>query len=456
MNYNLQFVLILILSLPFSLSFFPQKAKAENKKQVILLIGDGLGSQEFSLLLLHGREKRKVDPAFYYETEKLFQRGKQSTLLVTPTHALVTDSACAATQFATGETCEPETLSSDLEGHPIPTIIEKLKDQKDLKFILLSDTRITHATPAAFYAHQASRNDEKDIFLDLLRSNLNLGISAGRNYIGAFPKEEKNFSIYTSWDASLIRPEKKTLFLIGELAMQTGFQENKNEPEYQQIVAETLDKFSDQSFFMMVEVGQIDWASHNNDAGYLWKELLKYDQVLGSIISWMKHNPEALLISTADHETGGLGISYRLPSDNQSTSKKIYYPGNEVFLKLAEQKKPLLEIMKEFCEGKEKILSVKDLQQLALFLQNQTGILLSPEEFSSIHANCDFKLIIPKLGKILSDKINISWATAGHTATPVPLLTFGKGQEEFQGVYSGMELGKKIFLLFTERRLSQS
>ena len=51
------------------------------------------------------------------------------------------------------------------------TISEKLKSQKDYKIGIVTTVNLNHATPAAFYAHQASRNSYYDIAMELTASN---------------------------------------------------------------------------------------------------------------------------------------------------------------------------------------------------------------------------------------------------------------------------------------------
>ena len=43
------------------------------------------------------------------------------------------------------------------------TIAEKLKDQLGYKVGIVSTVNLNHATPAAFYAHQPSRNNYYEI-----------------------------------------------------------------------------------------------------------------------------------------------------------------------------------------------------------------------------------------------------------------------------------------------------
>jgi len=62
-------------------------------------------------------------------------------------------------------------------------------------------------------------------------------------------------------------------------------------------------------FFLMVEGSQIDWGGHANDLRYITTEFKDFDEAIGQAVAFVKENPNTLLIVTADHETGGLGIS---------------------------------------------------------------------------------------------------------------------------------------------------
>ena len=62
---------------------------------------------------------------------------------------LVVDSACSATQLATGMAAGSEMVGLDDQGNIVETILEKAKKAGKATG-LVSDTRLTHATPAAF------------------------------------------------------------------------------------------------------------------------------------------------------------------------------------------------------------------------------------------------------------------------------------------------------------------
>ena len=74
------------------------------------------------------------------------------------------DSASTATSIATGNKTYSGMINVDITGStPYETIAEKLHKQKDWKIGIISSVNLNHATPAAFYAHQASRNDYYEI-----------------------------------------------------------------------------------------------------------------------------------------------------------------------------------------------------------------------------------------------------------------------------------------------------
>ena len=66
----------------------------------------------------------------------------------------------------------------------------------------------------------------------------------------------------------------------------------------------------DDGFFLMIEGGQIDWAAHDNDAGTVLHEMLKFSEAINTVMDWMQGRDDTLLIVSADHETGGFGFAY--------------------------------------------------------------------------------------------------------------------------------------------------
>mgnify|MGYP000222963950 FL=1 len=70
-----------------------------------------------------------------------------------------------------------------------------------------------------------------------------------------------------------------------------------------------LTKGSNKGFFLMVEGGKIDWACHGNDPATVFEEVVDMDNAIKVAYEFYKKHPkETLIVVTADHETGGLGL----------------------------------------------------------------------------------------------------------------------------------------------------
>lgn len=59
----------------------------------------------------------------------------------------------------------------------------------------------------------------------------------------------------------------------------------------------------------MVEGSQIDWGGHDNDQDYITSEVIDFDKAVGAALEFAKKDSNTLVIVTADHETGGMGLN---------------------------------------------------------------------------------------------------------------------------------------------------
>lgn len=306
-----------------------------------------MGPQQLGLLHQYAKaQSLKGNTEFVDAFQALANQGVIGLSNVEPEGFIVVDSACSATQIALGAPARSETVGLNADGDPRPTILELAKF-KGLKTGLVSDTRITHATPAAFAAHVAHRDEEADIATEMLEVGPDVLLSGGvQFFIGktSDPKEFKNipFPIHSKRndDLNLLKRAQETLGyslvfdrktlqthqggkllgLFSNSAMPTALWQNQHGKDPERTVPSlkemteaalrTLDHDSDEGFFLMVEAGQIDWAGHNNDAGDLLHEMLQANEALAYILDWAKKDGSTLVVATADHETGGFGFSY--------------------------------------------------------------------------------------------------------------------------------------------------
>ena len=158
-----------------------QKAEPENGKKVknvIMVIGDGMGPQQLGLLLAYAKQ---APHSVIKNRTTAFDRMMQEEAVMglSMTHAanvLVTDSAASGTQLASGTAAGSEMIGGDKKGNPTVTILEQA-EKMGKSTGLISDTMITDATPAAFAAHQAHRSLANDIAVDMLNSGADVMLS---------------------------------------------------------------------------------------------------------------------------------------------------------------------------------------------------------------------------------------------------------------------------------------
>jgi len=153
-------------------------------RNVILLIGDGMGPQHLGLLMSYANLAPDSQvPERMAALEQMARQGAVAIVRTEPYGALVADSASAATQLATGHRARSEMIGINYLGDRVPTVVEIAKQQGKATGIV-SDTRITHATPAAFAAHQRHRTMENEIAVDLLENGVDVLLSGGlRNWL---------------------------------------------------------------------------------------------------------------------------------------------------------------------------------------------------------------------------------------------------------------------------------
>jgi len=322
-------------------------------KNVIMLIGDGMGPQQVGLL----QEYATNAPNSIYKGQptgisKFMDAGVVGLSQHNPAYNIVVDSASSASQLATGVPSPSEALGLDAKGNPVETVLEQAKAQGKATG-LISDTRMTHATPAAFAAHKPHRSLENSIAEEMLTNGVDVMLSGGLRHwipkstndkgklynqlkertggnvkIKSKRKDDKNLltaAEKAGYTVALTRAEfeaandDKLLGLFAYSGMADGIQHTLNkdskartQPTLKEMTAKALDILSQDpdGFFLMIEGGRIDWAGHDNDVSTMLHEMLKFDETIDYVYEWVQERNDTLVIITADHETGGFGFSY--------------------------------------------------------------------------------------------------------------------------------------------------
>jgi alkaline phosphatase len=260
------------------------------------------------------------------------------------------------------------------------------------------------------------------------------------------------------------------------------------EPTLVEMTEKALELLSQnpKGFFLMVEGGQIDWGGHNNDAGVMLHELLQLDDTIRVVMNWARERDDTLVLVTADHETGSFGFSYSgkdLPEPRQLSGKafgkvafipNFNYAPHELLDNLAAQKKSFFEIFTTYDALPEKMKTPETLVTMvnesvapySITLEDATKILtrttnrnykkghpyLGTETVPQMPDQQDFfvygeNLRFNRLGHILGGQQHVVWGTGTHTNTPVAIISYGPGSENFSGLMHATDVGKKMIEL---------
>lgn len=190
----------------------------------------------------------------------------------------------------------------------------------------------------------------------------------------------------------------------------------------------------------MVEGGKIDWACHSNDGATMVKEVMDFSDAVEVVLEFYRQHPEeTLIVVTADHETGGVGLGTQ---------------GYELSLKFLSRQQHSLDVLsnrlvalREKQRGRVTWEEVKEVfaEELGFWrkieiMKDEEEILKQEFERSYLQAGPVIKglyAVVEPLAKqavqILNNKAQMGWTTPEHTGTRVPVYAIGVGAWRFAG-----------------------
>jgi alkaline phosphatase len=307
-------------------------------RNIILMIGDGMG-----LTQITGARTVNGDKLNMLRCRSI---GLQSTHC---NDKYVTDSGAAGTAMACGIKTNYYWVGVDPNEIPITNILE-IAEKNGLSTGLVTTSEITHATPAAFYAHQVDRFQYDAIALELITKGVDFIVGGGRVHFDQRPDSlnlidsllMRNYNVTD--DLSLISADKKNAVFIAE-NHPVPYLDGRGDmlPQAVSVAVNQLKK-NKTGFFLMVEGAQIDWAGEENDQDYLMAEMLDFDRAVGEALDFAEADGNTLVIITGDHETGGFALTDGSLADNTVQGQFItwlhtgamvpvfaYGPGEEEF-----------------------------------------------------------------------------------------------------------------------------
>ena len=486
---------LLCLVLTLSMVVCGSAEAAEAPKYVFLFIGDGMSYPQFQaaadyLGALEDEDYEKALPSTKYDTREgavldgpvalNFMDFQVAGSAVTfDSCSFAPDSASTATSIATGKKTYSGMINVDESGaEAYETIAEKLHSQKNWKVGVISSVNLNHATPAAFYAHQASRNNYYEIGEELVASGFEYFAGGGLKKVTGNDKDKTSLYdlaeaagykvTFTQADAEAVTAADEKVILIDENladsdAMAYDMDRKENQWGLADYVAKGIEVLdNDTGFFMMCEGGKIDWACHANDAGATVTDTLAMAEAVQVAIDFAKEHPaETLILVTGDHETGGLTIGFAgtdydtyldtlanqnisyAQYDTQYVSK--YKENGTSFEDAMLDVEALFGLKLEGAEDDRLVLTDYEAQRLRtayeLIMSDYNPGDFTQEQYVLYGGYNPFSVTVTH---ILNNKSGVAFTSYSHTGLPVAVFADGTGAEDFGGYYDNTEIFNKL------------
>lgn len=441
---------------------------AQQAKYVFYFIGDGMGVNQVNgaeMYLAEQEGRIGVKPLLF----TTFPAGTMATTF-SATNS-VTDSSAAGTALATGEKTYNGAVSMDDDKNVLSTVAERAK-KVGREVGIATSVSVDHATPAAFYAHQPNRSRYYEIALDLPKAGFDFYAGSGflkptttadkKEAPNVFPIiEEAGYTIARGLDEykEKAADAKKMILIQKEGAdpscLPYAIDHEEGDltlPEITESAVSFLSKGNKKGFFLMVEGGKIDWACHSNDPVTVFEEVIDLDNAVRVAYEFYKKHPkETLIVVTADHETGGMGLGigkYELHLKsllNQKQSQDLL-------------SKAITDLRKDKA-GKASWNEIKDLltekmgfwKELPLTWE-QEKMLRDEYEQSFVKNKVVFEEslyartepLAAAARKVMSQIAMVGWTSSSHTAGYVPVFAIGAGADLFTGKMDNTEIPKRI------------
>lgn len=321
---------------------------AGRAKNVILFIGDGMGASHRNAARLAG-----VGLEGNLVMDSLEHAGLAHTDSADP-RSFITDSAAAATSLASGIKTYNGAIGVDLNNTPVPTLVE-VAERAGKATGLVTTGQVTDASTAAFGAHVANRSEQTEIARQYIeQTGVDVLLGGGEDFWypagdpGAFPDAppedpaegsrsnagnlveratgEFGYEYVTTAEDLAAADGPK---LLGLFANQEMFQQR---PEgqgdiYAPVVSleqmtraalETLST-SRKGFVLVVEEEAVDEMAHSNNAQRTIDAVLELDKAVAAAVEFAQHRKDTLIVTTADHETGGMAVEDTGANDESGT-----------------------------------------------------------------------------------------------------------------------------------------
>lgn len=432
-------------------------------RYIFYFIGDGMGMAHAMAAQVYERTvKGSEEPLLMMS----FPVASAST-----THSAsspVTDSAAAGTALSAGSKTRNGMLGMGPDTVPVTSIARELSDL-GYGVAIVTSVPPDDATPGAFYAHVPNRGMYYEIGRQLAESEYDF--IAGSRLRGLVDKQGNPTDLPEVLKANGVQVAHG-LQELAALPAGKALLLNPSDIDYHQIhftidsvagamtlpdmtsaAIERMEKNGRDRFFMMVEGGNIDYGGHANDGGTIIKEVINFNQALRHAYNfYLQHPDETLIVVTADHETGGMGLANNIV-------------GYDLHLGYIDFQKVSKDSFAEYCREMVNNDDPYTWEDMRKYLEKNlgfwAGVPVTEEQTEKLHDEfCrsflahtgkenktlynSFNSFTEAVYKVMDSVTGLGWTTNNHTGGLVPVYAIGTGAELFSPLNDNIQIPAKI------------
>ncbi|THB79893.1 MAG: alkaline phosphatase [Desulfobacteraceae bacterium] len=415
-------------------------------KNVIIMIPDGCDETVQTVARWYKGEDLQVD--------KMDGGGVK----VHMANSVIPGSAAAATAFATGHKTTVRFLgvgprTTDLltgftptaEPYaPVASVIEAAKAAGKSTGIV-STSRVTHATPAAFACHIQDRGMDNEIMEHMVYNNINVVfgggarhlIPSGNTYTTTFGAEwggkrtdgedlmqvllDRGYRFVDNKDDMAELTSGNVWGLFDDSHMQPDMDRQHfatHEPSLAEMTSKAIELLAqnDNGFCLMVEGSQVDWAGHANDPVYMTRDFIAFDDAVKAACDFADQNPGTLVLAYPDHNTGGMKIGhyYTAMGYTETTIEDLVDPLKGMTITAGG-----LTRMMGSDTSVANIIATISLYWNIVIDETEAQEILDYDEETGAGLSYSISHVISK------NHTAIGWTTHGHNGETVPLWVYG-------------------------------
>jgi len=425
-------------------------------RRIIFVAYDGFNLEDLAFARYYAQHNRDR----VLEIERLLAVGSSGSMLTHSLTSVVTDSSAAATAWSTGRKIVNQQVCVFPDGTPLTSILHLARD-RGMGTGLVTTARITHATPASWWAQTLNRDFEEEIAIQYLDSGMDVLLGGGEEFfLPEVRSDERDmFAEFAGKGYQVLRTQEQLLnatgdrllgvFTRGHVAYEIDrVHQGVPSPSLAEMTQKGLEVLdgNPEGFVLQVEVGRVDHANHDNDPGSVLHEILAGDEALRVVLDYADRTPGTLVIVGSDHATSGgvvygRGTSYRLSTE--ALQEVVRQKSSYAYFRSSLGVGPAAESV---AMASAELLGIRlneaDLERVTAIL-NGDGRLghrwaHSSQPLNSLHQALSQATVIgpndpattrqgwtPLPGAGL--RLNVNYASGTHTAGLVPVAIYGAG-----------------------------